>query len=263
MALRYAEYRPSEAVAHVVERHWILEGIGGGHTEPVLPDGRVELIFHYGAPFQRYRSSGAIETQPSAIVAGQITRPVFLRTSTAVGVLGVRLHPWAVGLVLRSKAVVLSDQLVPLNDVLRVGSIVDEIAGQPTDQLKIRTIEGWLLGLRLVAPRPDVVAAVQTLLVSGGTAAIEAVTKQSSVSARQLERLFDDHVGLRPKTFARVIRLRRAAGLLARGCALADAAAACGYFDQAHMTRDFRQLADRSPAAWRRARSELRLPFNG
>jgi transcriptional regulator GlxA family with amidase domain len=51
---------------------------------------------------------------------------------------------------------------------------------------------------------------------------------------------------------ARVMRFERARRLLVSHArpALADVAAACGYADQAHLTRDWRALAGQSPRAW-------------
>ena len=60
---------------------------------------------------------------------------------------------------------------------------------------------------------------------------------------RQLRRRFASAVGYGPKTFARVIRFRAALGLVRGGAALAEAALAAGYADQAHMTREMRSLA--------------------
>ena len=63
-------------------------------------------------------------------------------------------------------------------------------------------------------------------------------------------------VGLTPKTIARVVRFDRARRLLQRGVMvlrrpmLADLAVACGYYDQAHLDREFRALAGCSPSRW-------------
>ena len=47
MTIRYAEYPPSPRFARIVERYWMLEGHGTGSPDAVLPDGRLEVIFHY------------------------------------------------------------------------------------------------------------------------------------------------------------------------------------------------------------------------
>ena len=55
-----------------------------------------------------------------------------------------------------------------------------------------------------------------------------------------------------PKLAARVIRFQRSRELLASPGrpGLADIALACGYYDQAHLTRDWRELAGCSPTVW-------------
>jgi transcriptional regulator GlxA family with amidase domain len=55
-----------------------------------------------------------------------------------------------------------------------------------------------------------------------------------------------------PKIIGRVLRFDRARHLLGRPTrpGLAAVAAACGYYDQAHLTREFRGFAGMSPTAW-------------
>ena len=68
-------------------------------------------------------------------------------------------------------------------------------------------------------------------------------------------------MGLRPKETARVVRFDRARRLLHAGVRLGDVAADAGYFDQAHLNREFRALAGLSPTAVDgRTRSVLSKP---
>jgi AraC-like DNA-binding protein len=57
-------------------------------------------------------------------------------------------------------------------------------------------------------------------------------------------------VGLRPKETARVVRFDRARRLMHAGALFGEAAAKAGYFDQAHLNREFRTLAGVSPTRW-------------
>jgi AraC-like DNA-binding protein len=57
--------------------------------------------------------------------------------------------------------------------------------------------------------------------------------------------------GSRRKTLARIFRFEHAVALLRRGdSTLGEIAVECGYFDQAHLNRDFREFADAPPAAF-------------
>ena len=259
--IRYSEFQPSPSLSTLVACYWILEGHGCGTPEPIVPDGCVELIFHYGTPFTRHHSTGASERQPPAVVAGQITSPAMLSTPKNAGVAAVRLRSSAAAAVLRVPAESLTDQICGLEGVLRVGRLVERLADAHGDLERIALLESWLNGLHLTEPRTDLAAAVELIVATGGNTDLDAVARHSELSRRQLERLFPEHVGLAPKTFARIIRLRRAVKLARRGQPLASVAAACGYYDQPHMTRDFRVLLNGSPKEWQEMTGALSSLF--
>lgn len=81
---------------------------------------------------------------------------------------------------------------------------------------------------------------------------VGAVTEQIGFSARHFNQLFRDHVGLTPKLFCRVRRLRQVLYLLAgkERVDWMDIAFTCGYFDQAHFIHDFRMFADCTPTEY-------------
>ena len=60
---------------------------------------------------------------------------------------------------------------------------------------------------------------------------------------------FGEQLGLSPKTYARVLRFEHAVERLGRddGARFAEIAQDCGYYDQAHLNRDFREFAGTSP----------------
>ncbi|WP_280250001.1 helix-turn-helix domain-containing protein [Nocardia abscessus] len=72
-----------------------------------------------------------------------------------------------------------------------------------------------------------------------------------SVSERQLRNLFTSGIGVSPKHFARIDRIRRVLSQ-AEDMPLADIATGTGYYDQSHMTADFRSLMGVPPTSFRR-----------
>ena len=142
--------------------------------------------------------------------------------------------------------------------------------------------------MNVVQARPDVAPEVgwawRRLLTSGGAILVSDLAEQTGWSGRHLASRFREEIGLTPKAAARVIRFNRARHLLARqataaaaaaataaataaaaaaatatatatspgtgGYRLADLAAVCGYFDQAHLAREFRALAGCPPSQW-------------
>jgi methylphosphotriester-DNA--protein-cysteine methyltransferase len=82
------------------------------------------------------------------------------------------------------------------------------------------------------------------------------LTHRLDLSARQIERLFARQVGLPPKGLARIVRFQRVLAAIDRGVPRDWAAAAleAGYYDQAHLARDFREIAGETPLAYARRR---------
>ena len=80
------------------------------------------------------------------------------------------------------------------------------------------------------------------------------IAKCAGLSQRRLIELFTAAVGMTPKRFGRILRFQRATAL-ARSAALdwTRVAHECGYYDQAHLIRDFRELADVTPSDLMRA----------
>ncbi|MEO5874340.1 MAG: helix-turn-helix domain-containing protein, partial [Streptosporangiaceae bacterium] len=89
------------------------------------------------------------------------------------------------------------------------------------------------------------------LLQSHGGISVAALALETGWSERRLSGRFRAEIGLPPKAAARVVRFDRARRLgAARPRLLADLAAEAGYFDQAHLAREFRALAGCPPSQW-------------
>jgi AraC-like DNA-binding protein len=103
---------------------------------------------------------------------------------------------------------------------------------------------------------PEVTQAWQTLLATRGAVSVADLAEETGWSLRHLDNRFRAEIGLTPKAAARVIRFDRARRMLMRRVsqggppALADLAAAGGYYDQAHLAREFRGLAGCPPSHW-------------
>jgi AraC-like DNA-binding protein len=103
-------------------------------------------------------------------------------------------------------------------------------------------------------PRPEVSYAWDRLQRSRGAVSVADLAAETGWSARHLGEQFRAETGLTPKAGARVVRFHQARRHLQRRQAgsgrvvLAELAADCGYYDQAHMARDFRDLAGCPPS---------------
>jgi len=268
--MRYMEHVPIPALADVVECLWTLEGHARELAEPaqpILPDGRSEMILHFGDPFERV-DEGAADRQPPLIFAGQLTRRLVLQPTGRVAVLGVRFRPDGAGVFVRAPLRELVGQTI---DIAEAAPALAQAARQVRDAAGTLDQAMALMQTTLAASaqRPvdrRVVHAVRAIDASGGSIGIDRLARSMGTTRRHLERLFLDRVGIPPKRLARLTRFQRAVSVLERagtGPRGAETAHACGYADQAHFVRDFRELADCTPSAHLLQRAELTGFFTG
>lgn len=105
------------------------------------------------------------------------------------------------------------------------------------------------------APRPEVVEAWRLLTASRGRIRIGKLAERVYLSRRRLSTLFAAEFGLTPKEAARTMRFTHAVarigeGVRGRALSLATVAAECGFADQPHLDREFREFAGTSPSGW-------------
>jgi AraC-like DNA-binding protein len=102
--------------------------------------------------------------------------------------------------------------------------------------------------------RPEVRYGWRRLRETNGAIGVAELAAETGLSARRLGALFRAEFGLAPKEAGRVFRFDRAQRRIGRagaaGGTLADLAAECGYYDQAHLAREFRSLAGCPPSQW-------------
>jgi AraC-like DNA-binding protein len=255
--LRYHERAPAADLQGLVECFWSLElDAAPPAAEPqfIFPDGRVELVFHFGERFLRLHDDGRSDLQPRHLVVGQMTRATRLRPSGRAQALGVRLRPGAASAVLTSPLRELRDAILPLDSVeLRVPLPTAPLEGVHLAEARVQVLEAWLRTCRdASAPAPAaLLASVRAALASGGSRSVDDLLREAGLGARQLERGFERHVGLPPKLFARILRFQSV--FAAAGGArpqFTGLALDLGYADQAHLTRDFREFSGTTPAAY-------------
>ena len=203
-----------------------------------------------GRPPGRYRT----------LLGGLHTRPAIIRHDGRQSGIQLGLRPLGARVLLGLPAGELHDVDTDAGAVL--GPVAEEL------HERVRAIPAWdgrfavvdeVLSCLLREDQPasrEVSRAWQALLSSGGTAAVPALASEAGWSSRRLSTRFRSELGLGPKEAARVVRFDRARRLLQRRVAaggpadLAALAAACGYYDQAHLAREFRVLAGVAPSRW-------------
>ena len=224
-----------------------------------VPFPGVPLIFDLGAGWDVADPFEPGFSRRHAFVAGMHAAPSLVRAASASwSCIELRLTPLAAGRVLGLPMHELTNRAVELEHVLpEAPELLARLQYTPSWTARFDLVEDFLLR-RLDAsatPPPGVEWSWARLRRTGGRASIGALASELGWSHRRLIARFREHIGLAPKAVARVLRFDRAVEALQspEPASIAEVAFACGYFDQAHLSRDFRELAGTTPAAFVRA----------
>lgn len=252
--MRYRELPLPADLAADVQCLWELQGDADVFDEPVFPDGRIEIVIHLGAPPIR---AGAAAPQPRMMIAGQMTSAITLSAVEPTHVIGIRFTPLGARRWLYAPLDEYTNRFVSLDDVRSDLSRLLATAAGDRDRMSsiVRILRET--SRSAAAPPAALRAAVSATLASGGAWKVERLVTLTGRSRRQMERQFLHGLGLGPKTFQRIVRLQRALGALRVGHPAADVAAACGFADQPHLSREIRRVAGRNVGAMNLAR----VPF--
>lgn len=220
-----------------------------------FPSGRVVLIIDFGPTLRLIAPTAphAVTHHATGFVAGLHERFAVTETAGAQCGIEVRLTPLGACRVLGLSMNDLTHRVVGLGDVLGPAGadLAERLAHLGSWSDRFRALDR-VLAARAAQSRPvskGLTRAWQRLEASGGRVSVGTLAAELGCSRRHLIAQFRDQIGLPPKRLARIIRFERAFRQLT--CrpeqGLAAIAHDCGYADQAHLNRDFRQFTGGPP----------------
>jgi AraC-like DNA-binding protein len=235
---------------------------GAPATHRGLPSPYLTLIFTLHDPLDI--AQHADPTQPAdrydALLGGLHARPVLITHPGYQSGIQVAVSPLAARALFG----------MPAGELAAIDVHADAILGRESERIReqMQAADTWtgrfsavdaaLRARALAQPSPETAATVpaevarawRLLLRTGGAIPISALADEVGWSTRHLAARFQVEIGLSPKAAARVIRFHRARRGLTTAPNLAALAVQHGYFDQAHLDREFRVLAGCTPTEW-------------
>ena len=242
----YREHSPGAALSRWVECCWTFESpaavdhVAAEHA--VRPDGCLDIVY---SPELGLRAVGAMPVERR------------FRMSAGMAVAGVRFRPGLARQFLQSPPVELTGRLEPLEQLWgrRARELESRLSGSPSADERARLLLSALPHNDAPGAAPNdapgaIGRAMEAIAAAHGVVDLDWAAAQAGMSARQFRRRCLEESGLAPKHLCRVLRFRRSFELaVSRKLSWAAIAAETGYFDQAHLIRDFREFTGRTPMA--------------
>ncbi|GGR35916.1 AraC family transcriptional regulator [Deinococcus ruber] len=265
---------PSPALRPLVQAYYLLDDDRPQAEQYVfLPEQLAHLTFSSSRTWT-LGAGGLLTPVPKATLEGLVTVPAHLYLEGPLRTLRAELYPWAARQLFGWRYPDPPLDLLAGAAGRQATGTAHAISAALTardDETAVGILESWLLALatgqqgagqagREWTAGAGVQAAVQ-LYHSGGLQRVAELAGELDVSARTLERQFIQEVGIGAKTLARLIRFETAHNALTHDpqTPLAALALDLGFFDQAHLTREFRTLGGMTPGSFVR-QIEARQP---
>jgi AraC-like DNA-binding protein len=249
---------PAPALRPFIENYWFVTATASAPLDlsvDVYVDARADLVFTFGAPYTRTVAGAQPVAMSHSNLDAQRLRAIRIEQRGAIVVSGVRFHAAGLAPFVRPPNGLsdFTDRTLPLEEAFGPDGPALDVAlrrAVPDADAQTALLDAFLLAR--LAPAPGA-AVFQSLMAhieaEGGLVRMDALFADAGLSARHGTRLFRTHLGLGPKTYARVVRFQRALALLRAdpGCTLAEVAATCGFYDQPHFVREFKAYAGVAP----------------
>ncbi|RWP03094.1 AraC family transcriptional regulator [Mesorhizobium sp.] len=215
----------------------------------------VPLVFNFAEPFAIGLGKAPGDNDRFAsFAAGLFAGPVVIESFGGACCVQVNFTPLGARRFFRLPMSELVDSMVVLDDVLGAQGLAlrERLGNAPAWTTRFDIAEAFVTArLENAAETPlEIAWAYDRIIASGGRTRIGSIAERLGWSRKHLAGSFSNAIGIGPKTLSRIVRFNRALGLSRQPTAdWADIAADCGYADQAHLVREFRDLAGETPTA--------------
>jgi len=277
--------RPKMPLGALVECLWYWEGAPGPHLkERLLPQAQAAMILNLREePIAIYEDNGAARSFGTSVLSGARSNCFTIDCNQQERVVGVQFAPGGAFPFFRMPMSELEDASFDMRDLWgeEAGWVRERVLAAPTPRAMLEVLARCLeerLGMAVcdasskagagmfsrtvpgtfASLHPAVLYIAGELGICDGPGRVHRVTEKIGMSQRRVAQLFHEQVGVSPKTFHRVRRFQHTLTRLrgVRKVNWAALALECGYYDQAHLSHDFRQIAGMTPSAYLAAASE-------
>jgi AraC-like DNA-binding protein len=277
--------RPKMPLGALVECLWYWEGAPGPHLqERLLPQAQAAMILNLrDQPIAIFEDKGGAQYYGTAVLSGARSNCFTIDCNQQERVVGVQFVAGGASPFFRMPMSELEDASFDMADLWgnEAAWVRERVLAAATPRAMLQVLAASLeerLGTVacLAAPKPGaatcsrpglgytgrlhpaVIYMARELDICDGPGRVHRVTGKIGMSQRRVAQLFHEQVGVSPKTFHRVRRFQHTLARLrgVRQVNWADLAVECGYYDQAHLSHDFRQIADMTPSAYLAAATE-------
>ncbi|MCO4757314.1 MAG: AraC family transcriptional regulator [Oceanospirillaceae bacterium] len=260
-------HQPTATLRQFLKDYWFISSTAGSplQTEYLPADTGSGIHFNFGSSM----IMGDTIIKHGCAVSGPNTQSMTLQLGPQVDAVGIRFHP---GMAYPFFQEPLADFLSPvepysqLTQRLALTQVYDQLATTTCPSARTQILDEWLLHQLSdsLNVQPNLTTALNWLEQQSQDP-IATLPQHVNLGQRQLERLFKQWVGISPTHYRRIVRVNTVRSRLRNSSyaiSLSNEAINAGYFDQAHMNREFKRVVGLTPGQYLKClnRSETGSP---
>lgn len=217
-----------------------------------MPDGSVELFFHYGSPFYKIARNGDTDfIKEKSLILGQLQDYVLFKSTGPVGFIGVKFKANGFQRLVRPSLHEFTDKAVDIKDIWgKEAKLLEErIANENNNNKRVQLIELFLLKHLHQHTDPFMNHCVNLMIKQEGNLKVKELSKHLNISSRQLERKFMASIGISPNNFSRINRVQKALISMEKRdyASLTQLGYQHGYYDQSHFIKEIDKFVGLTP----------------
>lgn len=263
----FQRIEPATPLQHLIQGYWQLETGEEPELLDLVPDGFPEIAIKLQSKICLQSFGSETVEMPRVGVFGQLTTRFRSYLHPHSKVIFVKLYPWTPKLLFNLPICLLNNKITEL-EALTSDKLFRQLAFDIGNINQLQEA-GPLLDTFFLKKfalnkldSPFLVFTIQQIFQSNGTASINSLRQNIHASRRYIEKLFKKHIGLTPKQYARLIRVKKASIIMSHenfSGQVSSVAAELEYFDQSHFLKDFKMVVGTTPTRFLKQLSEATM----
>ncbi len=255
--MNYQEFRPDNRLKNIIACYWVInfsESESQYFEDVILPDGCYDFIINQGSEYERLDlTTNEKTTVREYALIGQRKKAVIIYQSSETNIFAVRFKPDKINTLLKISPVEIINEIVTerglkQNYIDPIRKILGRKSGM-IDKLNLIN-EVFVKRLMLQSGKQAYLShAISTIISEKGKVNLTRYCAEKQIHKSTLEKAFKKSVGICPKEFSSIIRFNNSCALIHNGgiTNLAGVAIESGYYDQAHLCKEFKKFTNSSP----------------
>lgn len=251
----YDEYYVNGKSASFIKKLWVLNN--PENHPPILnkgvpPNGCFTMSIIQGNGLNVKHKDQIKHLSEGIYFCGQITETLYIDILSKTKATMIQLFPWTPAYFSISDAYLFTDKIVLTSEISNFKVLnLNDMIGLENESLNSCLLKNFSCLFRSNANADFISESVRLIIKNKGNITVASIATSLNCSERHLQKLFKNFIGISPKLFINIIKLREALDDIVypidKPGTMTQLALSNGYYDQPHFNSNFNSFIKTAP----------------